>query len=102
MEIVVAISLLGGAFFMLIASIGMLRLPDLYTRMHAVTKAGTVGVGFLLLAAALFFNDVTVVSRVLGTLLFIFMTAPIGAHLLGKVMLEKGYKMWKPDKDKNN
>lgn len=98
MAILVAISLLMGSFFTLVACIGILKLPDLYTRMHATTKAGTVGIGFILLAVGLSFNDYTVTSRVLGTLLFVFITAPIGAHLLGKAMLKKGYPMWQhPD-----
>lgn len=96
MQIIVGVSLLVGCFFAVIASIGILRLPDLYMRMHAATKSGTVAMGFILLAVALYFMDVTVTSRVIGTSLFILMTTPIGAHLLAKAMLEKGYKMWQP------
>lgn len=98
MEIVAALCLLIGSFFALVASIGIIKLPDLYTRMHATTKAGTVGVGFILLAVALSSQDMTVSSRVIGTFFFIFLTAPIGAHLLGKAMLKKEYKMWQPEK----
>ncbi|MEZ9901042.1 Na+/H+ antiporter subunit G [Vibrio breoganii] len=83
-----------GGLFVLVAGLGVLRMPDLYTRMHAATKAGTVGLGLLLLAVALAIPDITVVSRVIGTMLFIFLTAPVAAHLLGKAMKQSGYKIW--------
>ena len=95
MDIIIAFFLLTGVFFALVASLGILRLPDLYMRMHAATKAGTVGVGFVLLSGALFFQDIAVTSRTLGTLFFIILTAPVAAHLLGKAMLQKGYRMWR-------
>ena len=96
MSVLVTSSLIIGIFFIIVASIGILTLPDLYTRMHAATKAGTLGLGFVLLTVALYFQEVTVTSRVIGTVMFIFLTAPIAAQVLGKVMLQKGYKIWKP------
>jgi multicomponent Na+:H+ antiporter subunit G len=87
-----------GTFFVLVASIGVLRMPDLYTRMHASTKANTMGLTALLAAVAVGMPDVTVVSRVLGTMLFILLTAPVAAHLLSKSMYWNGYKMWRKDK----
>ena len=98
MDILISLTLLLGVFFIVVASMGILNLPDLYTRMHAATKAGTVGLGFVLLTVALYFRDITITSRVIGTLLFIFLTAPIAAQVLGKVMLQKGYKIWKPER----
>ena len=95
MEAVIAICLLSGTFFAVVAGLGILRLPDLYTRMHASTKAGTVGLGFLLLAVTLHFRDLTVASRALGVLLFLFLTAPVAAHLLGRAMLQRGYPFWR-------
>ncbi|MEF1230595.1 monovalent cation/H(+) antiporter subunit G, partial [Vibrio fortis] len=84
MNIIVGVLLCLGTLFTLIASLGILRMPDLYTRMHAATKAGTVGLASLLLAVAIAIPDITVISRVIGTMLFIFITAPVAAHLLGK------------------
>ena len=81
MDIIVGILLCLGTLFTLIASLGILRMPDLYTRMHAATKAGTVGLASLLLAVAIAIPDITVISRVIGTMLFIFITAPVAAHL---------------------
>ena len=77
MDIIVGILLCLGTLFTLIASLGILRMPDLYTRMHAATKAGTVGLASLLLAVAIAIPDITVISRVIGTMLFIFITAPV-------------------------
>jgi multicomponent Na+:H+ antiporter subunit G len=98
MEVLIGILLCIGTLFTLVASLGILRMPDLYTRMHAATKAGTVGVSFLLLAVALSIPDITVISRVVGTMLFIFLTAPVAAHLLGRVMQQSGYKIWRNKK----
>ncbi|KAB0285334.1 monovalent cation/H(+) antiporter subunit G [Vibrio fortis] len=95
MDIIVGILLCLGTLFTLIASLGILRMPDLYTRMHAATKAGTVGLASLLLAVAIAIPDITVISRVIGTMLFIFITAPVAAHLLGKATQESGYQIWR-------
>ncbi|CAM3047592.1 monovalent cation/H(+) antiporter subunit G [Vibrio mytili] len=98
MELFIGILLCLGGLFILIASVGIVRMPDLYTRMHAATKAGTFGVASLLLAVALSIPDNTVISRTLGTMLFIFLTAPVATHLLGKAMRQKGYRMWRNSK----
>ncbi|BBL88924.1 Na+/H+ antiporter subunit G [Vibrio rotiferianus] len=98
MDITVGVLLCLGTVFTLIASLGILRMPDLYTRMHAATKAGTVGLASLLLAVAIAIPDITVISRVIGTMLFIFITAPVAAHLLGKATQESGYQIWRNNK----
>ncbi|WP_193336540.1 monovalent cation/H(+) antiporter subunit G [Devosia beringensis] len=77
--------LLLGASFALLAAIGVLRLPDLYTRMHAASKAGAVGGGLILLAVALISFDGAVALRaILGTG-FLLLTTPVSAHLLARV-----------------
>ena len=73
-----------GAAFMLIGAIGTLRLPDLYTRIHAVTKAGTVGVGFMMLALTLFRPEVAVFTQAMGVILFVALTAPVAAHMISR------------------
>jgi multicomponent Na+:H+ antiporter subunit G len=95
MSVLVAILLILGTLLILIASLGVLRMPDLYTRMHAATKAGTIGLAALLFAVALTIHDLTVLSRVVGTLAFILLTAPVAAHLLGKSMRARGYQIWR-------
>ncbi|MBC7003013.1 monovalent cation/H(+) antiporter subunit G [Photobacterium sp. BZF1] len=98
MDILISILLLFGTFFTLVASLGIVRMPDLYTRMHAATKAGTVGICFLLLAVSFSMPEVTVISRVIGTILFLFITAPVAAHLLGKAMQQANYQIWRNKK----
>lgn len=98
MEVIVSALLCLGTLFILIASLGIVRMPDLYTRMHAATKAGTVGVASLLLAVAIVIPNATVISRTLGTMLFIFLTAPVATHLLAKTMRQIGYRMWRNPK----
>jgi multicomponent Na+:H+ antiporter subunit G len=78
----IAICLLSGAFFMLVAAIGILKLPDLYQRLHASSKAATLGVALLLLGAALHSGNMGVVSRCLMAIVFFILTAPVGAHLI--------------------
>ena len=71
-----------GAFFMFVASVGVFRLSDFYLRVHAPTKAATLGLTFLLVAAALNVREKTVVTKAALTLAFIGMTAPVGGHIL--------------------
>lgn len=73
-----------GALFSLIATIGMLRLPDLLTRMHAASKAGAVGGGLVLLAGATLCFDFGITVRAILGVAFLFITTPVGAHLLAR------------------
>jgi multicomponent Na+:H+ antiporter subunit G len=79
-----ALLLLLGAGFTLLAALGVVRLPDLYTRMHAASKAGAVGGGLVLLAVAVHSQDASVALRALIGVIFILMTTPLSAHLLAK------------------
>ena len=83
-----------GALFALVASIGVLRLPDLYTRMHAASKAGTLGSGLMLLALAIYAQDHGTVTRALAGIAFLLLTAPISAHLLASAAHTAGYRLW--------
>jgi len=74
-----------------VAAIGIARLPDLYTRMHAASKAGTVGSGLLLLAAGLYSGELAVLARALAGFLFFILTAPVSAHLLARASHISGY-----------
>jgi multicomponent Na+:H+ antiporter subunit G len=79
-----------GVFFMAVASIGVLRLPDFYHRIHAPTKAATLGLAFLLLAAALAVGEAEVWTKAVLALLFLAATAPVGAHLLCRAAYRAG------------
>jgi multicomponent Na+:H+ antiporter subunit G len=83
-----------GTFFMLVAGIGVLRMPDLYLRMSATTKAATLGAGCILLAAAAHFQTLGVISRVGAIVVFLLITAPIAAHLLGRAAYFDGVPLW--------
>lgn len=88
-EIIASALLLLGAFFMLMGSIGLARLPDFFTRLHAPTKATTLGIGSTLLASLLLFTYQTGefgIKELLITM-FLFITAPVAAHLLAKAAL---------------
>lgn len=89
LEYFLSFLIVGGALLTFIGSLGLVRLRDFYTRLHGPTKATTLGVGCLLVASAVYFSTRgTGISlhEVLVTL-FLFMTAPISAHLLAKVGL---------------
>ncbi|MBU1304624.1 MAG: monovalent cation/H(+) antiporter subunit G [Alphaproteobacteria bacterium] len=85
------ILLLAGAAFALLGAVGVLRLPDLYTRMHAASKAGAVGGGMILIAVALLSFDGSVALRAVIGALFLVLTTPVSAHLLARVSHLSGY-----------
>lgn len=92
MILVVATALLvaSGAFILLVAAVGVLRLPDIFMRMHASTKAGALGAGLLLLSVALVEGELGATLRVTATILFIFLTAPVAAHAIGRAAYRSG------------
>lgn len=83
-----------GALFVLLAAVGILRMPDTYLRMAVTTKAATLGVGLLLVGAAIFFDEIGTTTRVLAIIVFILLTAPVGAHLIGRASYIIGNKLW--------
>lgn len=93
-EVIIAILATFGAIFVLLAGVGILRMPDTYLRMAVTTKAATLGVGLILVAAAVYFNDLSTTTRVLAIIVFILLTAPVGAHLIGRASYIVGNKLW--------
>jgi len=92
-EVFAAILILLGCLFCLVAAVGLVRLPDTLTRMHAATKAGTLGAGMIMGAVALLFGDIGTVLRALLVLIFLYMTAPVGAHLIGRAAYCAGIRL---------
>lgn len=84
-----------GALFILLAAVGIVRMPDFYLRVSVTTKAATLGIGLILVAAAIFFADVSVTSRVIAIIFFLLLTAPVGAHMIGRTSYFIGTEMWK-------
>ncbi|PSQ78769.1 MAG: Na+/H+ antiporter subunit G [Bacteroidetes bacterium QH_8_67_23] len=93
-ELISAVLMLGGSFFTFATAVGILRLPDFFLRVHAITKAGTLGVGLVFLAAAVFFSELTVVTRALATVAFVLVTAPVSSHLIGRAGYLDRVEMW--------
>lgn len=89
------ICILIGSLFILIAAIGLLRMPDLFMRMHAATKAGTLGAGLILVGVMFHFRQWNVTIEGLLTILFIYITAPIASHLLARASYFRGIKLAK-------
>lgn len=84
-----------GSGFALTASIGLLRLPDLYTRMHAASKAGTLGSCAVLLALAVHADDPAISLRALAGIVFFLLTVPISSHLLARAAHGAGHPLWR-------
>jgi multicomponent Na+:H+ antiporter subunit G len=76
--------MIAGAAFMAIAALGIVRMPDLFTRMQAATKTGTAGAGCILLGTALFFGELQVATNAGVVIAFLFLTAPVAAHMLAR------------------
>ncbi|KQY19778.1 monovalent cation/H(+) antiporter subunit G [Rhizobium sp. Root482] len=91
----VAFLLVAGSVFSLLAAVGLLRFPDLYTRMHAASKAGTIGSGLLLFAAGLHAMEAAILFRAIAGFVFFLLTAPISAHLLAKAAHRAGHRLTK-------
>lgn len=82
------------SLFALTAAIGLVRLPDLYTRMHAASKAGTLGSCVMLIALAIHADNGAVALRAMAGVAFFLLTAPISAHLLAKAAHAAGHALW--------
>lgn len=93
-ESVVMGVILVGAFFMFLAGLGMVRMPDLFLRMSSTTKAGTLGAGLILVGAAIYFDNFGVYTRAFATIGFLLLTAPVAAHMIGRAAYFDGIPLW--------
>jgi multicomponent Na+:H+ antiporter subunit G len=94
LEWLMAILVVLGGFFCFVAGLGVLRLPDVLIRMHASTKAGTLGSGLILVAVAIYFGDGATITRALAAILFLLLTAPVAAHVIGRAAFRYGVPLW--------
>lgn len=94
-EIISNVLMLIGTAFLLLAAIGVLRMPDLFTRMQPATKAATLGVACVLLGAAFHFGDLGVTTRVVAAIIFFLLTAPVTAHLIARASYFVGTPLWR-------
>lgn len=91
---IVASLMVMGSFFIFIASLGLVRMPDLFLRMSATSKAATLGAGLMLLATAVYFDNFTITIRVLSIIAFITLTIPVSAHMIGRAAYFDGVPLW--------
>lgn len=95
-QFLIVFLLIGGGVFAAIAGIGLLRFPDVLMRMHASTKAGTLGVGLSVVSVAIYFADDIVTTRVILIVSFLLLTAPVAAHLIGRAAYRTASPLWSP------
>lgn len=94
-ELLIIILMTLGSIFVLLAAIGLVRMPDLYLRISVTTKAVTLGIGLILASAAVYFQETSVSTRILAIVFFILLTAPVAAHLLSRASYITGVPLWK-------
>lgn len=93
-DLIAAVLLVIGGLAMMLAGVGVLRMPDLFMRMQSATKAATLGAGCSLLAVAVHFGEIGVTTRALLIIAFLFLTAPVAAHVIARAAYATGVKLW--------
>ena len=93
-DVLTAILWIGGSAFALLAALGVLRMPDVFTRMQASTKASTLGLGCLLIGAALQFGDFGSFVRVLSIGAFVLLTTPVAGHVIARASYLADVPLW--------
>ncbi len=94
-EILIMILCTLGALFILIASFGIYKMPDFYTRLSVTIKAATLGIGCILIAASMHFSDFSVTTKAFAIILFLILTSPVAGFLIGRVAYRTGTRLWK-------
>jgi multicomponent Na+:H+ antiporter subunit G len=93
-EIISAVLIIIGVMFMLISTIGLLRFPDFYIRMSAITKGATLGLGFILSGMGIYFNEPDMFLKVVLIICFTFITSPVAAHVIGRTAVRNKIPFW--------
>jgi multicomponent Na+:H+ antiporter subunit G len=93
-DAVATLFLFVGSVFTLLAALGLARLPDLFMRLQATTKASTLGIGSLALAVAVHYSSGGITARAMLVLAFVFITAPAGAHVIARAAHRAGVPLW--------
>jgi multicomponent Na+:H+ antiporter subunit G len=98
-EIAVLVLVVGGVFFAVVAAVGLLRLPDVYSRAHSTSKSETLGAVLSLGAVAVTYGVGFDTLKVLLLLLFMFITNPTAAHAITRAANELGIEPWTGEED---
>lgn len=85
---------LAGATFALLASVGVVRMPDLFTRMQAASKASTLGLACLLIGTAIELGDSASVARAVSIAAFVMLTTPVSAHVVARAAARTDVPLW--------
>jgi multicomponent Na+:H+ antiporter subunit G len=93
MTILVGIILFAGLFFFAVGTIGLLRLPDIYTRIHATTKCDTLGLGLTILSLMLISRFSWDSAKLLFVIIFVWLTNPTAAHVISRAAYKSGVAM---------
>jgi multicomponent Na+:H+ antiporter subunit G len=93
-EIVTGLLWIVGSAFAFLAALGVVRMPDVFTRMQASTKASTLGLGCLLLGSALQLADLASIIRLVSIGAFIFLTTPVSAHVIARASYKAHVPLW--------
>ena len=94
-EIISSVLIVCGSLFLLIASIGILKLPDFYIRNSAITKAITFGLSLMLIGIALYYYTIAVSLKIAGIIFFIFLTSPVSGHVISRAAWKNKVLFWK-------
>lgn len=92
-DLLAAVLIIAGCIFCLVSAVGIVRLPDTLIRMHASTKAGSLGAGLILASVAVYSGEMGTVLKALLTLMFLYLTAPVAAHLAGRAAYRSGIQL---------
>lgn len=93
-DLLIAIMSTIGATAILVAAIGINRMPDFFLRLSVTVKAATLGAGLLLFSAAIYFPQVSVTTKAFAIMFFLILTAPVSAHMIGRAAYFIGTPMW--------
>lgn len=93
-EIISGILLVIGSTFMFLAAVGLVRQPDIFLRMSATSKATTLGIGSILLAAAVYFGTFAITARAFAAVVFILVVTPVAAHMIARAAYFTGTPLW--------
>ncbi len=91
---IVSILLITGATFVLVAAIGLVKMPDFYIRMHAAAKAGAFGASLIMLSCAMAADNPWTWAECALIIAFFFITAPIASHMIGRAAYIRKVKVW--------
>lgn len=100
-DLIILFLALSSAFFFMVGTTGLIRLPDVFSRMHATTKSDTLGAGLALLALVVYKGFDPVSLKLLFILIFIFITNPVSAHIIAKSAYDQEQKK-KKEEDHGN